>query len=380
MKYVLPMVAIAALIVAYPAVGGETSQDIDDKIAEIDAKMDEWAQLKDDLVAMRDDMMAATEDDDKADWEDNLKVNGYFQMRARASDFATDDFFFKQMYINLWFTPNDRTKAMIQWTRVGGDAHATANADFGDVWVEHKVTDTLTARMGQSNNNFGLEMNQSSSQRLPLERAAFLQGNGGTATGATGAYKGLYFGGLWDRGLWLTYTPQTTKWDPKVTLGIMNGQFRAGDTNGNKTVLLKAHWNHDWGQFGATWLDGKVTSSPTTDRNAILGYVRWAPADCKWAAQAEYVDGELLGADIDGWYGQVEYAPVPEGTAFARYEQYDPMTATPGNEWDAWHLGYAQWIDPYNELTIEYTDGTNEGDLTQCSREEIALQWQLGFR
>jgi hypothetical protein len=83
-KYAIPMLAIAALTVAYPAVGGETPQDIDDKIAEIDAKMAEWAQLKDDLIAVRDDMRAVTDAAEKPGWEDNLKVNGYFQMRARA--------------------------------------------------------------------------------------------------------------------------------------------------------------------------------------------------------------------------------------------------------------------------------------------------------
>ncbi len=317
---------------------------------------------------------------EKPSWVDNININGYFQSRYVHQDWAVDGFTFRQMYINLFATPNDRTKGLVQWVRFGADPNATSPTDWGDVWVEYKVSDTLTTRIGQSNNHFGLEMPQSSSKRMALERAAVLQGGGARP-------RGLYFGGLWDRGVWLTYTPQTGKWDPKVTLGVMNGQFRGSDLDSNKNVLVKLHWDRDWGQFGVTRLDGKWTNNLSipgipdiTDRSAVVGYARWAPQDCRWAAQGEYVDGQLLGNDIDGWYAQAEYRARPGGTAFVKYDTYDPMKGTPNSDWDAWHIGYTQWLDNNNELTLQYMSGKNRADTSDPSRDELAFQWQLGFR
>ena len=167
---------------------------------------------------------------------------------------------------------------------------------------------------------------------------------------------------------------------------MMNGQFRATDKDNNKTISVDLKWRPEWGEFGASWLNGRwvndlgmPTVAGSTQRNALLGYVRWDPDWCKLAVQGEYVDGNLLGNDIDGWYTQLEYDPSPDGTADVKYEKYDPAHGIPNNHYDAWHVGYAHSLDPNNELTLQYTSGENRQAAGMTSRDEVAVQWQFGF-
>ncbi len=166
-----------------------------------------------------------------------------------------------------------------------------------------------------------------------------------------------------------------------VVLGVCNGQFRGPDATHNKNVSVDLKWNPDWGQFGISWLDGKLTNPPTTrDRSALLGYVRWSPPDSALGFQAEYMQGELLGRDIDGWYGQVSYTGLTEGgTAFVKYEEYDPDTAAPF-EYDAVHVGYAQHLDANNKVTVQYTNGQHKAPIPDESANQIAAQWQMAFK
>ncbi len=317
---------------------------------------------------------------DGDNWADRVSITGYFQARYEGSDMGEDDFDLRRMYITMLIDANERTKATITWTRIGFDPIEFANTDWANIFVDYVVSDMWTARIGQAPTQFGLECMQDSAYRMALERAAVLEG------GMNGRPAGLYFGGPWDRGVWLMRTPRNS--EPQLTLGIMNGQFRGGDKNNNKTVSIDAKWNPAWGQFGASYLDGEYTNMQgmTSDRQGLLGFLRWDEPECRWAFQGEYVDGELMGNDIQGWYSQVEYAGLKEGgTAFLKYEEYDPthgpqMRATQNGSmadtYEALHLGYAQWLDHNNELTVQYTDA----DMGSSSWDEFGLQWQFGFR
>lgn len=382
MNRVFPVVVlvIAVLLVTHPTVAQNTQADIDAKLKAVDAKLAELEDLKAELEDLRDGITAAPATEEKPSWEDKVKIGGYFQTRYAHRDYGRDDFFIKQMYINLDVKPNDRTKARVQWARVGPDPIASSNTDWGDIWAQYAWSDEWSTRVGQSNNFLGLEMNQSSSKRGPLERAAVLQGGGA-------APRGLQFGGLYDRGIWVIHTPaeDAGKWHPDAVIGVENGQFRARDKNNAKNIVVRLNWDRDWGQFGTTWLDGTWTNDTglvgvpaVSRRDAIMGHVRVDPANCDWAFQGEYVDGNLLGNDIEGWYAQLEYDPSADGTAFVKYDKYNPAVGVVNNHWDCWHVGYAHWLDSNNELTVQWTNGTNRM-MAPSSRDEVALQWQLGF-
>ena len=307
---------------------------------------------------------------DGDNWADRVSIVGYFQARYEGSDMGEDDFDLRRMYITMLIDANERTKGVITWARIGPDPIETSSTDWANIFVEYAVSDMWTVTVGQAPTHLGLECEQSSAARMALERAAMLEGGGSRPFG-------LYFAGPWDRGLWITRTPQGT--EPHLTLGIMNGQFRGGDKNNNKTVSIDAKWNPAWGQFGASYLDGEYTNmlGMTTDRQALLGFLRWDDPDCRWAFQGEYLEGELFGCDINGYYGQAEYSGLnPGGTGFVKYEEFDPDDATAGDTYEALHFGYAQWLDANNEVTVQYTDA----DMGSSSWDEFGLQWQFGFK
>lgn len=299
-------------------------------------------------------------------WEDVIKVNGYFQNRYVHYSEADDQFTLRRMYINLIATPNDRTMAVVTWARIGPSPY---DANWANVFGQYKLSDTTTIRFGQAPNWFGLETQQSSSQRMALERAAVLEGGGA-------APPGLYWQGPWDRGAWLIHTPQDMSRAPQVILGVMNGQFREPEADGNKTVSVDLKMKPAWGQYGVSWLNGKWTDGGgvSTDRRAWLGYLRYdQPAN--WAFQGAYVHGSLLGSDTMGWYGQVEYGLSPVGTLFAKFEEYDPDDSSAGNTYSAWHFGYAHQVDANNELTCQWTDAESGGS----GFNEAGVQWQYAI-
>lgn len=307
-------------------------------------------------------------------WADRISLNGYFQTRYEARDWegGIDQFVLNRLYVTAVIKANERTTGIITWTRIGPDIQGQSNVDWANIFVDYAVNDQWTARIGQAPCWFGLECWEGSDGRLGLERAAFLAGVYGNSP------VGMYFAGPWDEGIWLRRNPSGS--EPMVVLGVCNGQFRGADATHNKNVSVDLKWNPDWGQFGASWLDGELSMSSSSNRSALLGYVRWSPPGSALGFQAEYMQGELFGADIDGWYGQVSYTGLTEGgTAFVKYEEYDPDTDSSGNEYDAIHVGYAQHLDPNNKVTVQYTNGENKGGC-DTNANQIAVQWQMGFR
>lgn len=304
-------------------------------------------------------------------WEDEINVNGFFQNRYQHYSDSDDQFTLRRMFINLIATPNDRSMAVVTWARIGPSPY---DANWANVFGQYNLSDTTTIRFGQAPTWFGLETAQSSSQRMALERAAVLEGGGG-------APPGLFWQGPWDRGAWLIHTPQDMSRDPQVILGVMNGQFREPEADGNKTVSVDLKMKPAWGQYGVSWLNGKwtgelpgTTSSGTYDRRAWGAYLRYdQPAN--WAFQGEYVRGKLLNADTMGWYGQAEYALSPVGTLFTKFEEYDPNDDIAGNTFSAWHFGYAHQVDANNELTCQWTDA----DAGCGSYSEAGVQWQYAL-
>ena len=377
----MPLAVVAVLLLSLAAWGQQGSQDLDAKIKEIDQKLAELQQLKTELETLRDEVVGAPGVEKKPGWQDKVKLTGYFHARSTYRDWDVDSFDLRRMYITLIGKPTDKATAVVTWARIGTDALGQTNTDWATAYVDYQWSPEWATRFGQGANSFGLETGQSSSQRLGLDRAAVLEGGQGRPLG-------LYFAGPWDRGLWVMRKPQSgSMWDPEVVLGVLNGQFRNTEKDQNKTWTLDLKWHPTWGQFGASYLTGRwvndmgLPAAPTgsTDRRAILGYARWDPPGSSWALQGEYTAGELFGNDICGWYGQLEYDPYPQGTAYAKYERYDPTQGTGGGEYDSWHLGFAHWVDSNNELTLQYSMGTNRQAATHPRRNELALQWQAGF-
>lgn len=315
-------------------------------------------------------------------WTDRISVFGYFHARYETGDQTQDGFDFRRMFLTLKADVNDRTTGIITLSRVGpGDPQRLTdyNIDLYHAFVDYKITDEWNVQVGQVGTWFGLEGWESSSVRLPFERALIVE-----------AGPGFYFKGAPDRGVWFRRNP-TTPQEPLVVLGVCNGEFRSDDVNTAKNVSVDVKWQRDWGLFGASWLNGTMGQDDLTTtavneeqpREALGAYVRMFPAP--WGLQAEWAGGEMLGTDRDGWYVQGMHAFQDHpGTIFARWEEFTSETTGAGMEYQALHVGYACQLDNSNEITVQWTDGESTSWAAGVSSVSDAsyggVQWQYAFQ
>ncbi len=317
--------------------------------------------------------VAAEED---SNWSDRISIDGYLQTRYEAFDFddpgdyyEEDGFTLPRMHISLRADVNERTKAVLTWSRVGDrDERPQWTTDWTDIYLDYAPNDDWTIRVGQAPNWFGLEAWQDSSERMSFERAAFL-------TRVPDGPSSIYKYGRWDRGVWFIRHRKSAA-GPQAILGLTNGTFRDVEDNSRKTMTLDLKWERPWGQYGVSWLNGKMRSSKG-DRKALLGYVRFAPPNQRWAVQAEYMDGKRWSDDLKGWYGQFEYQLTKNPTwVFVKFEDFERGDWM---EYDAVHIGLTKQLDANNELTLQLSEGDLKDGGDTYRRDEIGLQWQMIF-
>jgi len=373
---------------------GALGDQVKSKCQQIDLEIEKLLQLKADLLKMTGQTAPTPPAAPPKSWAETIRIRGYFQARyvgfpepdpaliPPAVSPLRDTFDLRRMYIFLMANPTDRMSTMVTWARIGS---GTTDANWAEAFVDYTLDKEKAwkLRVGQAPTWMGIENAQSSSVRLPLEYSAFLAGSYNNQP------RGVFFQGPWDRGAWLVYTPpDCTGWTPQAVASLTNGQYRGAERNSNKNVALDLKWRPTWGEVDLSWMDGQwsddtvATTDPkylkTDPRRYVLGAVRYDPAG-PLAVQGEAAKGAMFGDDFDGFYGQLEYAvPNTMATLFTKYEYYDPPDTAPGvgcDTYHAWHLGYAQWLDKNNRLTLQYTNG----QLGSRNRDEVGFQWQAGI-
>jgi hypothetical protein len=381
-----------------------TPEEIRAKCAEIDVKCSLIMSNVQELQALKASLLAQLGEGAPPPtaaakpWNEKVAISGYFQNRfehfAGTSYSLTapghngpkleDQFTLRRMYVNLLVHASDNATAVITWSRDGG---ATLTANWANAYLDYKLSPTETVRFGQASTWFGLDEQQSSSQRLPFERAAFQDGGGRDKP------PGLFFGGPYDKGMWWVHNPTAKNYasQPQVILGVVNGAFREAVTAGDnsRTYSADVRFHPSWGTFGVSWLNGDFSQSATAPtystvptgpfaRHAFGGFVRYEKPK-SWALQSEIGGGVNMGHTFSGWYAQAEKMMVKcPGTFFTRYEEYEPNTDNATNVSDmykAWLVGYAHNLDANNKVTAQWTLGRRGG----MDEDEAGLQWQYGF-
>ncbi len=336
------------------------------------------------LATMLMSVGVAVAQDGQGSWADRISISGYFQVRYVDTDQSGqfDNFDFRRMYVTIRGNIDSRNTGIITFARVGPQ---DPNIDLYNAFVDYRIEDQYRVQIGQVPTWFGLEAWESSSVRLPLERAKILEG--------TPAGLGFWWQGASDRGIWFRRMPSPgMSYEPMIVLGVWNGQFRNDDLNDDKNLSLDLKWDRPWGQFGFSWMDGTFVGAGAveTDRNAWDVYARVLPNTLAGpvGCQFEYADGELLGADRDGWYGQLVYdVGTGKDTLYARYQEYNAtIDASNFADYDGWTIGWAHRVYDSSELTVEYTDGDwsrtgmVDGVAGDNSEDMLAAQWQYAFR
>ncbi|MFO7946847.1 MAG: porin [Armatimonadota bacterium] len=305
-------------------------------------------------------------------WTDDLAINGYFQARYEGDDATEDEFKIRRMFTNLIADLSDDANAVLTFAYF--DNYKPGFEDdiiIYNMFVDYQINDVWSARFGLVPTTFGYEAWQSSQSRIALERARILQGDPGAGS------CGFYFGGASDRGLLLKRAGENGA--PDLYFSVANGQFRRSDANSAKNIGIDAKWQRDWGQFGVSWLDGTYTDAAglETDRDAMGAYALFDSGAFNF--QAEYADGELRGADRDGWYLQVS-KPMADKPwmPYVKYEEYNADTnAGCIADWSALRGGVVWDLDEANQLTVEIYD--TDDDHNDVEVGGFGVSWQASY-
>lgn len=327
-------------------------------------------------------------------WYEKSTINGYFQARMHTRDWdmqpnERDEFEIRRLYLNLIVPFDNKSTGVVTWAGVGPSFREGASGTYENIFVDYKPAPNWTIRAGQGPNWFGLDAAESSMGRMNPERAV-------VAEGVPGVASGLFAFGPSDRGVWATWDGRSLsaskKEGPRATVGVCNGQFQDTDKNNDKNVSVDVAYFTDWGQFGLSWLDGSYTRTlpdttvVTEPRDAWGVNVRVLPDTLveNIGFQAEYIDGEWLGTERDGFYVQGSYHfDNHPGIAYVRYEQFDPNSnaadvpvaaaGSANNEIEIMHLGYVYNLTPIDKITVEYGYG-EQGSAADM--DDFVVQYQ----
>jgi hypothetical protein len=330
----------------------------------------------------------------KKPWYDSIAINGYAQARywARKYDSTAaemDDFGIRRYYMNVIGT-HPKGQFVATYCGTGPDFRENAVARWENMFAEYWPNSKISVRAGLCPTFFGLDDSESSAIRLTPERAMGLEGS------PTLGLTGLYPSGPSDYGVWLIYddraTPRGGRPMPKnpgwrVDVSVHNGQLDKTDKNTNKNIAADAEYFFDWGQVGASYLDGMFTRTPagtpappavTETRKAFGLNARVFPGQVikNVGLQAEWFDGKWYGTDRRGWYGQASYHfPDHPTVLFTRYERFDPNQAATNDDYRGLHLGFKYLLTTQDEITLEFTDGK----LGQFTTQDSIVQYQRAF-
>jgi phosphate-selective porin len=304
-----------------------------------------------------------------AEW----KFSGYTQARYNMWDEATDEdsFDLRRVRIKAEGTVSDETAIKLQFDLSGLDDDQ-GEIELKDALITRTFSDTFKGAIGYTSVPFGYEVPTSSSKRLPLERSEVAR---------------RFFPGERATGAWVMYHPKASGSRPMVDLGYTNGMSKWYDTdsNGNEDDDSEAYFAraqmpiNGKGMVGVSYMSAKRHRNVGEDRVTFDGedvfgaHVRWE-ASKQFAAQGEYYTGEMLGTDVDGWYGMAEFAlPQTPVTVFYRYDTCDRSQA---HDYERHTVGAAWDVSKNDRVTVQAEDiqNYNGNGLVNC-----AVQYQAKY-
>jgi hypothetical protein len=293
-----------------------------------------------------------------------LKVSGYTQARYNWYDdsmYKPDEFDLRRVRLKVKGALNDTgTVATLQIDLSKLDESGSGDVGLKDAIIEHPLSDDWRVRLGYSSVLFGFEVPYSSSRRLPFERSQAAR---------------KLFPGERDTGVYFIRTPNG-EGGPEFVVAYSDGLADWEDDE-QSMALARVQWDlPDKGAVGVSYAMGDRTRSDMCyDQDVWGAHVRW-PAGHGLVFQGEYYDGEILGADVDGWYGQLEYSfPTSKWTSYYRYDIYDDGDPC-HTDYDRDTLGVMYQLDAKQRISVQW-EGYEDGK--GGSFDNYGVQWQFKY-
>ena len=293
-----------------------------------------------------------------------MDVSGYTQARYNFYDdsmYKADEFDLRRVRVKFKGPINEQgTVATVQVDLSKLDDTGSGEVGLKDAIIEQPLSDEWRARLGFSSVLFGYEVPHSSSHRLPFERSQAAR---------------KLFPGERDTGLYLIRKP-TGEGQPEFVVAFSDGMADWEDDE-QHAFIARAQWSFgNESVAGVSYMNATRTQGDEDfDQDVFGAHVRWnGPSGV--GMQAEYYDGKLLDIDVDGWYGQLEYAfPASSWTGYYRYDTFDDGNPT-HDEYKRSTVGAAYQLDKSQRITLELEDLENESGVEATN---WGLQWQFKY-
>jgi hypothetical protein len=293
-----------------------------------------------------------------------MSVSGYTQARYMWHDdsmYKPDEFDLRRVRLKVKGPINEEgTVATLQIDLSKLDESGSGEVGLKDAIIEHPLSDDWKVRLGYSSVLFGFEVPYSSSSRLPFERSQAAR---------------KLFPGERDTGLYLVRTPASGD-EPELVVAYSDGLADWEDDE-QSMALGRVQWHlPNKGVAGVSYMSGDRTrEGECYDQNVWGAHIRYHAND-GLVFQGEYYDGEILGADVDGWYGQVEFAFPDSGwTGYYRYDLYNDGSPS-HDEYQRNTLGAMYQLDKNQRVSIQW-EGYDDG--TGGSFDNYGVQWQFKY-
>jgi len=325
----------------------------------------------------------------------DVTVGGYTQFRLNLSDQDSGSFDIARLRVSLMGDLSNDTMYKFQADFAG--TLDGGNVSLKDAWIKHSLGEEWMVRGGFASIPFGIEVPQSSADRLPFERSEAAE---------------MFFPGARDLGIYLTFNPHTQGLPPEIMLGYSNGVQRWADEvsdwsryeqTGANAFLIGLNWPlANDGCIGATYYAGRRDlekshggysasisdyGTKTLDSNTLGAHLRFN-TDSGIGFQAEYFSGKILdlggyyvlgvepegrcirAIDATGWYAQLDYTPF--SAKWVPFYRYD--TFSNGDDFRRHTLGVAYNFDEANRASFQWESISSwDGDGM------LGLQWQIQY-
>ncbi len=297
----------------------------------------------------------------------DLDFGGYTQARYTVGPGQAGDFDLRRVRLKVFGPIDSKEKTEVKFqVDLGKLDEGKRVIELKDAMLWHRFSDRVAARLGFSQMPFGLEVPESSSHRLPLERSH-------------AAHE--LFPAERDTGLYFYYTPKRER-RAHVALGVGTGidKWRQPDASGVRdsralAVMVRVQWPQvRGGVAGASYIHATRVRQGTRFENDIWGaHVRYH-FSTGLVVKGECFAGRMLGAPVGGWYVQAAWMGHNDVLPYYRYDSYDDGTNPLVYRRHA--VGLAYEVSDDTRLTLELDAVRDAQNRRQTT---VSVQWQVKY-
>ena len=296
-----------------------------------------------------------------------LQFSGYAELRITNLGNAVGDRL--GPHDNLDFQVNRFRPRLTYFMDPNWEADLQINVNTrGAATTSFQARDAYIEYHNGKNNQYAVRLGQ---QKVPFGFETWIEGDEPRPALERARYHEVLFPDQRDIGLGITFNPrelplaQAQLHGPLYGIGVYSGNgINKQDNDQNKTVVAGGRYaisKHV--TVGLSGVSGTFSPAVGHTNTRQAGNVDVETFWGRFRTQTEVMVGRNLGHDINGGYGQLEYATGIPGSFFVRYDWFDRNESVGHDYWKRYGFGWYKDFTKNIRLTAEYDYVVNQ--LTQ---------------